>query len=100
MQSSCYHDDLEANCNTKLVEAMADSIPPITNWELDAAIASLNTKSAAGFDGLTTAMVVHCLPIIKPYLMLILNACIVHSFFPEKWKISIVNIIGKPNKQS
>ena len=100
MQSSCYHDDLESNCNTKLVEAMTDSIPRITNWELDAAIASLNTKSAAGFDGLTTAMVVHCLPIIKPYLMLILNAYIVHSFFPEKWKISKVNIIGKPNKQS
>jgi hypothetical protein len=29
-----------------------------------------------------------------------LNACILHSFFPEKWKISKFNIIGKPNKQS
>ncbi len=77
MQSSCYHDDIETNCNAKLAEAMADSIPPITNWELDAAISSLNTKSAAGFDGLTTVMVVHCLPIIKSHLMLILNACII-----------------------
>jgi hypothetical protein len=98
MQSSCYYDDIETNCNVKLAEATTESIPPITNWELDAAICSLNTKSAASFDGLTTAMVVHCLSVIKSHLMVILNACIILSFFPDKWKISKVNIIGKPNK--
>ncbi len=79
------------------------SRPPLLKiylWEFDHAFSSLNTVSAAGHDGISVAMLKHCLPRIKSQLIAMNNACLILCFFPELWKTSKETIIGKPNKQS
>jgi hypothetical protein len=49
-------------------------------------------------DGISASLLSLCIPLIKPYLLLILNACLALCFFPDIWKISKVVVIGKPNK--
>jgi hypothetical protein len=72
--------------------------PALSNWEFESAIASLNPNSAPGADGISASLLTLCIPLIKPYLLLILNACLALCFFPDVWKISKVVVIGKPNK--
>jgi hypothetical protein len=73
-------------------------IPAISDWEYETAIASLNPYSAPGTDGISAGLLLLSLPYIKPFLLIILNACLSLCFFPVSWKISKVVVIGKPNK--
>ncbi|KAI9560547.1 hypothetical protein GHT06_011489 [Daphnia sinensis] len=76
-----------------------DPVPPaISDWELESAVHSLNPKSAPGIDGISADLLLFSLPLIKPFLSVILNAYILMCFFPASWKISKVAVIGKPNK--
>jgi hypothetical protein len=74
-------------------------IPPsISDWEFEAAAKSLNCKSAPGEDGISAGLLLLSLPLIKPLLLKILNACFLLCFFPSPWKLVKVVVIGKPNK--
>ncbi len=72
--------------------------PPVTSWEVTAAIDSLNPKAAPGHDGLSMAIVKECYPVIKMHLLFLLNACFNLQYFPYSWKTAKVVIIGKSNK--
>ena len=72
--------------------------PPISDWEFESASKTLNSKSAPGSDGISADLLLCSLPVIKPLLFKILNACLLLSFFPNIWKLSKVVVIGKPNK--
>ena len=74
-------------------------IPAISVWEYETAIASLNPNSAPGTDGISAGLLLLSLPYIKPFLLIILNACLFLCFFPASWKISKVVVLSKPNKQ-
>ncbi|KZS10420.1 Uncharacterized protein APZ42_025121, partial [Daphnia magna] len=53
-----------------------DDIPPvISDWEFESAVRSLNPKSAPGVDDISADLLLFSLPLIKPYLSAILNAC-------------------------
>jgi hypothetical protein len=82
----------------RLETECVDSVPTpvISDWEFESAIASLNPNSAPVPDGISASLLLLCIPLIKPYLLLILNACLALCFFPESWKISKVVVIGKP----
>jgi hypothetical protein len=73
-------------------------VPPISEWEFKSASKSLNSKSAPGNDGISADLILCSLPVIKPLLFKILNACLFLSLFPNNWKLSKVVVIGKPNK--
>ncbi len=68
--------------------------PPITAEEL----ASMNVKSSPGLDGLSTALINSCFPLITDDLLKIMNACFSLSYFPTCWKAAKVVVIVKPNK--
>ena len=51
-------------------------------------------------DGISAAMVKHCLPLNKSQLLPVFNACLILCFFPVQGKTSKVTIIGKLHKQS
>ena len=72
--------------------------PPITSEELASAVASMNVKSSPGLDGLSTALINSCFPLITDHLLKIMNACFSLSYFPTCWKAAKVVVIGKPNK--
>lgn len=73
---------------------------PISVWELEAAVSSLNPDSAPGADGISVNLLLVSMPLIKAYLLLILNACLSLCYFPDGWKISLVLVLGKPNKDN
>nr|CAH0100446.1 unnamed protein product [Daphnia galeata] len=74
--------------------------PPITSEELASAVASMNVKSSPGLDGLSTALINSCFPLITDHLLKIMNACFSLSYFPTCWKAAKVVVIGKPNKSA
>lgn len=75
--------------------------PPerISDWEFEAAISSLNPKAAPSVDGITGGLLLLSIPLVKTLFLLILNACLSLCFFPDSWKLSMVRVLGKPNKQ-
>jgi hypothetical protein len=78
---------------------LSDSVvPPVSDWEFESASKSLNSKSAPLSDSISADLLLCSLPVIKPLLFKILNACFLLSFFPINWKLSMVVVIGKPNK--
>lgn len=96
--SDSSHSDIEAAAQAALSSSPLDHPPLISDWEFEAAAGSLNSKSAPGNDGLPADLLLFSLPLIKPFLIAILNACLYHCFFPDCWKIVKITVIGKPNK--
>ena len=74
--------------------------PVVRDWELSTAFESLNHNAAAGIDGLSSAILRSCFPVIKFHLIFIMNSCFQLSYFPDAWRSSKVLIIGSPNKPS
>ena len=70
----------------------------ISDSKFEAAAKSLNCKSGPGDDGISAGLLLLSLPLIKPLLLRILNACFLLCFFPSPWKLVKVVVIGKPNK--
>ena len=52
------------------------AVPPISDWEFESASKTLNKKSAPGYDGISADLLLCSLPVIKPLLFKILNACL------------------------
>ena len=101
MVSESMHEKVEREIGSALSTSSAiNTSPPISEWEFDHVISSLISLSAAGHDGISAAMVKHCLPLIKTQLLAVFNACLILCFFPDQWKTSKVTIIGKLYKQS
>ena len=86
--------------NSALTSATRSAPPSVSDFEFESAVLSLNPDSSAGHDGLSARLLLHCIPVIKVQLMVILNACVLLCFFPNVWKRAKVSIIGKQNKES
>lgn len=96
--SESTHSAVESEAIAAVLSQLDDEPPPVSDWEFETAARSLNTKSAPGIDGIAADLLLFSLPLIKPYLFVILNACISMCFFPDSWKVAKVSVIGKPNK--
>ena len=69
--------------NNPLLEAP----PPISDWELEAAIRSLNLDSGAGCDGISSSLLLAALPVLKAHVRSILDFCLSLCYFPDQWKV-------------
>jgi hypothetical protein len=94
------HANIIENSSLSLSQNNCDIPPSISDWEFEAAAESLNCKSAPGEDGISAGLLLLLLslPLIKPLLLKILNACFLLYFFPSPWKLVKFVVIGKPNK--
>lgn len=79
-------------------DGSASPAPPVSDWEVETAIHTLNSKSAPGEDGVSADLLLFRIPLIRAHLFALLNACVLFCFFPNCWKLAKVVIIGKPNK--
>jgi hypothetical protein len=98
--STAARTETERLVETALSCPVLTPIPPISDWEFDSAVSSLNPDSSAGNDGLQAELLILCIPSIWARLVAILNACLLLCYFPVSWKSVKVTIIGKPNKMS
>jgi len=96
--SDSSHSEIEATAWSALSLSLDETPPVISDWEFETAARLLNSKSAPGPDGLSADLLLFSLPLVKPFLLVILNACISLCFFPVSWKIAKVVVIGKQNK--
>nr|CAH0109609.1 unnamed protein product [Daphnia galeata] len=69
-----FSDLTEAAAQAALSSSQLDYPSLISDWEFEAAAGSLNSKLAPGNDGLPTDLLLFSLPLIKPFLIAILNA--------------------------
>jgi hypothetical protein len=96
--SSCSHSDIEAAAQAALSSSQLDYPSLISDSEFEAAAGSLKSKLAPGNDGLPANVLLFSLPLIKPFLIAILNACVYQCFFRDCWKIVTITVIWKPKK--
>jgi hypothetical protein len=96
--SQPYHDSVSKFVSDATLSQSNTAPPPVTSWEVTAAIDSLNPNASPGHDGLSMAIVKECFPVIRLHLLFLLNACVNLQYFPDSWKTAKVVIIGKPNK--
>lgn len=54
-------------------------------------------SNSTGWDGLNINIIKYCCPIILPYVVHIINYCIIHSIFPNSWKRGLVLPLPKNN---
>ena len=94
------HLETENTVKTALSRPAEAYIPPISDWEFEAAISSLKPKSSAGVDGIPATLLLLSVPLIKTQLLLILNACLLLCYFPDQWKVVKVSVIGMQNKKA
>nr|CAI5861137.1 unnamed protein product [Callosobruchus analis] len=67
--------------------------------KLDVCSAVLSIKSnAAGVDGISIKIILHCCPFILPLITHIYNFCITNKVFPNLWKKA--NVIPLPKKDT
>ncbi|EFX62974.1 hypothetical protein DAPPUDRAFT_119650 [Daphnia pulex] len=74
--SDLSHSAIEASAHAALCSSSAEATPLISDWEFEVAARSMNSKSAPGIDALPADLLLLSLPLIKPFLMAILNACL------------------------
>lgn len=96
--SESTHSAVESAAFAAVLSQLGDEPPPVSDWEFETAALSLNSKSSPEIDGIAADLLLFSLPLIKPYLFVILNACISMCFFPDSWKVSKVSVIAKLNK--
>ena len=77
------HVSIIETSSLSLSQINSDIPQSISHWEFEAAPKSLNCKSAPGDDGILAGLLLLSLPLIKPSLLRILNACFLLSFFPS-----------------
>ena len=94
------HDLIEKEAVAFLNNPLLEAPPPISDWELETAIRSLNPDSGAGCDGISSSLLLAALPVLKAHVRSILDSCLSLCYFPDQWKVVKVAIIGKVNKQS
>ena len=63
---------------------------PATLPELSRAISELSSLRAVGHDGLPLFVIRHCLPVLGPHILHLVNASIVSCTFPSSWKLASV----------
>ena len=92
------HKDLEQEMEHFDHDPCVFEGPPVTDWELQSAVNSLNLESVPGCDDLSPALIEACFPAIRAHLLLLLCACFKICAFPLSWKTSKVVIICKQSK--
>ena len=94
------HRKTERSVEKALLEAEAESTSALTIIQGKVLITakSLKKKSAPGWDGLSTDILLLALPLIINNLLLLFNMCLTHGKFPNNWKQTRVCIIRKPGK--
>jgi hypothetical protein len=80
------------------LEKPFDPIPPITIEELNEGIKKLPKRKAPGVDDIMFEHLIHLPENIKHDLLDIYNESLVSGIVPEKWKVSKIKMILKPNK--
>ena len=63
---------------------------PATLPELSRAISELSSSRAVGHDGLPLFVIRHCLPVLGPHILHLVNASIASCTFPSSWKLASV----------
>ena len=63
-------------------------------------ISKLKNNKAPGLDGITNKALKHGGKKFSIALMYIFNACLIHCYFPDRWKLSIITPVPKPGKPS
>jgi hypothetical protein len=66
--------------------------------EVTEIINSQNDNKAPGLDGFTANIIKKFHSLDNQFLTRVYNKCLLIGTFPEKWKISVVKILKKPNK--
>ena len=69
----------------------------INETEFSIAINSFKKKKAPGDDGITAEMLK--VPVLRQHLLNLFNDTFALEYFPEQWKMAVIKIIPKPNKQ-
>lgn len=72
--------------------------PPVTEKELYEALGGIRRDAAPGVDGISIALIMLVIQVIKPSLINLLNGCLSCGVFPRIWKTAKVSIIRKQNK--
>ena len=52
-------------------------------------------SDAFGCDNISLQMLKYCSPFIDPFITHLVNVCLENGFFPDSWKLSIVQPIPK-----
>ena len=63
-------------------------------------IKAIKPTGAAGPDGIDHYLLKRFTPLVIKRLVIIFNACVAISYFPQAWKLSWVTMITKPGKDS
>ena len=72
------------------VVASSFRLYPATLPELSRAISELSSSRAVGHDGLPLYVIRHCLPVLGPHILHLVNTSIISCTFPTSWKLASV----------
>ena len=70
----------------------------ITSYEIDAAIKKIVKRKSAGIDGVQGWQLHALKHLLKDPLVNLLNACLLHSHFPDSWKVGRIVFLLKKEK--
>lgn len=75
-------------------------LPEVTPFELDTAIGLQSCKKlySAREDGLTIDILLVGYDSLKPYLLNLMNSCMIKRHFPSQWKVASITVLLKPGK--
>ncbi len=96
--SGSSHSEIETSVCAALSSPSLGSNPPVTLYELSAAVFSLKTGTSPGLDRITPELIQSSYNVTKCHLLALMNACFHLEIFPDQWKLAKVTVIGKPNK--
>ena len=88
--------DVDLLINDNILEN--GELSPCTRSEVNKLIASLKPKKAAGFDLITSEVLVELPHKTLDNLTSLFNACIHWKYFPSFWKVAEVIMVAKPGK--
>jgi len=71
---------------------------PIDVHELQASLRQCRTRSAAGPDGISYAVLKKLPERVLAHLAGLYSSCLLHGYYPERWKVAHVVMLPKPEK--
>jgi hypothetical protein len=81
------HQKTEATVDEFLARHdMVDMAAPIAHSEMLTAAKTLKKKSAPGWDGVSTSLLLLSMPLLATYILTLFNACLLHGKYPSSWK--------------
>lgn len=92
------HKKTVINSNKNLFNEMAHE-PNCTNeFEISRIIKNIRGRGAPGIDKITNKVIKQLPSIYHDILAQLYNACLKLSYFPDAWKVAVIVMIPKPNK--